>query len=211
MLMRFQMDKIQKAFLLKLQNRQGTKGCYIENSMTPPYKTPALPFGETNPIVHDLLQSLKSSHTTMAQQLVMLQGFLPVGYRGIREVYKPELDYPDLFDDGYSESIDTGRRYFSDGAKHPFLVDGFCVSDFESRCFCYSFDLSPYKFLKSKPFLEIGMEADHLLTLEHASLFYNECVSKLFDVGIIIYPPKFSDVLAFAYPEVPLHVKLLVI
>lgn len=209
MLMRFQMDKIQKAFLLKLQNRQGTQGCYIENTMKPPYKTPALPFDGINPIVHDLLQSLKAAHTTMAQQLVMLQGFVPVGCLGIREVYKPELDYPDMVES--SDYIDIGRRYFSDGAKHPFLVEGFCISDNLSRCFCYSFDLSPYKLLNTKHFSEIGMDADHLMTLEYASLFYNECVSKLFDIGIILNHPKFSDALAFAYPALPLPVKPLFI
>ncbi|MCK5097443.1 MAG: hypothetical protein KAR45_05035 [Desulfobacteraceae bacterium] len=187
-------------YFLNVQNKPGTKGCFLKNTLAPPYKKPRLPFGGKSSTVHRLLEPLKIAHSLLIQELVRVEENLPHQYYDLHEVYNVEkLCLPE------ESYYHIGQKYFAKQVGLPFLIEGFFLRAGDSFL-RYTFDLTPffpgdYEYPGYKTF---DLPKTFFNTVKEAAGFYNEYATKLFDKGFIIMPVKFVDALAGSYPEKPL-------
>ena len=181
---------------LVLRSRAGTMACVLKNSMMPPYKNPRLPFGESWPMLHDLLQPLKVAHTLMEKQLSHISKNLPGLFHRAFVIYRPEIEFPDEETTYYQ-----GEMWLDDGAQSPCTADGFCFHDTNNRILAYSFDFNLLDFstIRFASCADIGgLNLDQIEIISSAASFYNESVKLLFDIGWLIFPIDFVDSLSLA-------------
>lgn len=187
-------------YLLTLQNRTGTKGCWLRNTLDPSYKKPRLPFGGTSAKVHRLLEPLKIAHALMIQALAQVEENLDHQCFDLQNVYNIETHFDPTDDYRY-----IGQEYFSRQIGIPFLVEGFFLQ-YHGDYLRFSFDLTPlfphgYQYGGYETF---DIPRSIFNPIKVAADFYNEYVQRLFDIDFLIIPVKFMDALAGSYPRTPL-------
>ncbi len=189
------------AFLLSLHNKTGRQGCWLKNSMHPPYKKPRLPFGGKSATVHGLLKPLKTAHALMARQLVSMEETLRGVFDRCLFVYKAGIAYPDLL-----EEYAQGKRWFADGCPFPFVVEGLGFVDLDGRFFAYSFDLTPFSISECRADFHAvkGLDKSTFDMLGATAAFYNEYIELLFQKGYLVYPVAYTDKLFPLYRTVGL-------
>lgn len=179
--------------LLILHNRAGTKGCYLKNTLYPPYKKPRLPFAGKSALIHHLLRPLKFAHACQVLFAVEIPGIDPRKYRAVRALYTVELE--DIDADYY----DLWKIWSGSGFLHPLTISGFYLLDWSHAAYVFSLDCSPFNFpgkhgypddIDPCVFKLPGLAAD----------VYNECVQELFENDLLLFPAFFSDVLSDLYP-----------
>ncbi|MDL1966349.1 MAG: hypothetical protein LWW90_06740 [Candidatus Desulfofervidus auxilii] len=183
--------------LLFLQNKRGTRGCYLKNSLYPPYKKPRLPFGERSAIIHRLLRPLKVAHSLLVNIFEEMVGIDPEKYRLIREIYRAEL-YD--FDADYYE---LGKIWFQNNCPFPMTIVGFYIQSWSSERYAFSLELTSLN-LPGKLGFPDDLDSSIFYPVSLAARFYNDCVAELYDHDLLLFPSEFCDALSSFYPAYPL-------
>ena len=116
--------------LLVLHNRAGTMGCYLENTLYPPYKKPRLPFAGKSALIHHLLKPLKFAHACQVLFAVEIPRIDPRKYRSARALYTLEVENID------AEYYDLWKRWSESGFLYPLTISGFLFTELEPYCVC---------------------------------------------------------------------------
>ena len=175
-------------FVQSRREKQDKPFC-LSNSLCSPYKMPPLPFGEISQKFHYHLRSLKIAQIMMANTFEQVGESLSEQHRHMYVLYDSEKQC----DPDYHPCV-IGEEYLENPSE-PFLVCGFEIRNTDNNDhLSYSLDLAPFfKENTEHSASEINVSTIPIKPFITAVEFYNECLTEIFQTGLIIMPVEYLD------------------